>query len=55
VVDQFRGQNPNVIFFVAQITPLNPSGCSTCEANVEALNAKIPGWASDKNTAASPI
>ena len=55
VVDQFRGQNPNVVFFVAQITPLNPSGCSNCEANVEALNAQIPTWASGKSTAASPI
>lgn len=55
VVDQFRAQNPNVIFFVAQITPLNPSGCTSCEANVEALNAQIPTWASGKSTAASPI
>jgi lysophospholipase L1-like esterase len=55
VIDQFRAQNPGVIFFVAQITPLNPSGCSDCEANVEALNAKIPAWASGKSTAASPI
>ena len=55
VVDQFRAQNPSVIFFVGQITPLNPSGCGTCEANVEALNAKIPAWASGKNITASPI
>jgi len=55
VVDEFRAQSPGVIFFVAQITPLNPSGCSTCEANVEALNAQIPAWASGKSTAASPI
>ncbi|MBN1917950.1 MAG: hypothetical protein JW889_08590, partial [Verrucomicrobia bacterium] len=55
VVDEFRSQNPNVIFFVAQITPLNPSGCGQCEANVEALNAEIPDWASGKSTAASPI
>ena len=55
VVDQFRAQNPNVIFFVAQITPLNPSGCTSCEANVEALNAQIPTWAGSKSTAASPI
>jgi lysophospholipase L1-like esterase len=55
VVDEFRLQNPKVIFFVAQITPLNPSGCANCEANVEALNAKIPAWASGKSTAASPV
>jgi lysophospholipase L1-like esterase len=55
VVDQFRSQKPSVIFFVAQITPLNPSGCTNCEANVEALNAQIPAWASGKSTAASPV
>jgi lysophospholipase L1-like esterase len=55
VVDAFRAQNPSVIFFVAQITPLNPSGCTSCEANVEALNAQIPTWASGKSTTASPI
>jgi lysophospholipase L1-like esterase len=55
VVDQFRAQNPSVIFFVAQITPLNPSGCTSCEANVEALNAAIPGWAAGKSTTPSPI
>ena len=55
LVDEFRLQNPNVIFFVAQITPLNPSGCANCEANVEALNAKIPDWASGKSTAVSPV
>lgn len=57
VVDQFRAQNPSVIFFVAQITPLNPSGCTnpSCESRVEGLNAQIPAWATGKNTAASPI
>lgn len=55
VVDQFRGQNPNVIFFVAQITPMHPSGCSACESNVESLNSMIPSWAAGKTSAASPI
>ena len=57
VVDQFRAQNPSVIFFVAQITPLNPSGCTnpSCESRVEALNAQIPAWATGKSTTASPI
>jgi lysophospholipase L1-like esterase len=55
VVDEFRAQKSNVIFFVAQITPLNPSGCPSCEADVEALNAAIPDWASGKSTLASPI
>ena len=57
VVDQFRYQNPNVIFFVAQITAMNPSdgSCTQCESRVEALNAQIPAWASGKSTTASPI
>ncbi len=55
VVDQFRSQNPNVIFFVAQITPLNPAGCTACESDVEDLNAQIPAWAAGKSTARSSI
>jgi lysophospholipase L1-like esterase len=55
VVDQFRSQNPDVVFFVAQITPLNPSGCTACESNVEALNRQIAAWATGKASAASPI
>ena len=55
VVDQFRSQNPSVIFFVAQITPMHPSGCSACESNVEALNSMIPSWAAGKTSTASPI
>jgi lysophospholipase L1-like esterase len=55
VVDQFRSQNPSVTFFVAQITPMHPSGCSACESNVEALNSMIPSWAAGKTSTASPI
>lgn len=55
VVDEFRAKNPSVRLFVAQIPPLHPSGCATCEANVEALNAQIPSWASGKTTTASPV
>jgi hypothetical protein len=55
VLEKFRAQNPKVIFFVAQITPLNPSGCTTCESRVESLNAAIPSWAADKTTTDSPV
>ena len=55
VVDQFRSQNPGVIFFVAQILPMHPSGCSACESNVEGLNSMIPSWAAGKTSTASPI
>lgn len=55
VLDDLRAANANVILLVAQITPLNPSGCSDCESRVVALNAQIPSWASSKSTAASPV
>lgn len=55
VVDQFRARNPAVIFFVAQIMPMHPAGCTGCETGVEALNAQIPAWASGKSTSSSPI
>jgi lysophospholipase L1-like esterase len=54
VVDQFRAQNPAVIFLVAQITPMHPSA-TCCEPGVEALNTAIPVWATGKSTAASPV
>jgi lysophospholipase L1-like esterase len=55
VVDHFRSQNPSVVFFVAQILPMHPAGCTACETRVEALNAAVPAWAASKNTAASPV
>jgi len=55
VLDDLRAANANVILLVAQITPLNPSGCSACESRVVALNAQIPAWASSKSTPGSPV
>lgn len=55
VLDEFRAENPKVIFFVAKITPLNPAGCSTCEPRVESLNAQIPAWAASRSTSESPV
>jgi lysophospholipase L1-like esterase len=55
VLNEFRSQNANVLFFVAQLLPMHPSGCTNCEAGVEALNAQIPGWAAAHGTAASPV
>ena len=55
VFADFRAVSPNAVFFVAQITPLNPSGCTNCEQQVEALNAAIPAWAASQSTAASPV
>jgi lysophospholipase L1-like esterase len=55
VLKDLRAVNEKVILFVAQITPLNPAGCTSCEAGVVALNAQIPGWASSQSTTTSPV
>jgi lysophospholipase L1-like esterase len=55
IIDRFRAANPSVIVFVAQIIPLNPANCTTCEARVEQLNDMIPAFVDKKTTAASPI
>jgi lysophospholipase L1-like esterase len=56
IVDTFRAVNPNVVFFVAQIIPLDPNDpCASCNANAQALNAAVPGFASSKSSSASPV
>jgi lysophospholipase L1-like esterase len=55
LVDQMRASNPNMRIIVAQIIPLAPAGCTECPQRAVALNAAIPGWASGKSTAQSPI
>jgi lysophospholipase L1-like esterase len=55
LVDQMRASNPNMRIVVAQILPMNPSGCGECAQRVVALNAAIPAWAAGKSTTASPI
>jgi glucose/arabinose dehydrogenase/lysophospholipase L1-like esterase len=45
LVGQMRAQNPDVTVLVAQIIPMDPSGCTECGARVQALNQAIPGWA----------
>ncbi len=55
LVNQMRANNPRMKILVAQITPMNPSGCSACAQRVINLNAAIPGWASSKTTSQSPI
>ena len=55
IVDALRAAVPSVIVFVAQIIPMNPENCLTCEARLEELNAAIPSWATSKSTAASPV
>ena len=56
VINQFRSQNPNVIFFVSKIISMNPSGCSACPSRVTALDATITDtWASTNSTPTLPI
>jgi lysophospholipase L1-like esterase len=55
LVDQMRASKSTMRILVAQITPMSPSGCTTCAAGVVALNNAIPAWAAGKSTSASPI
>jgi hypothetical protein len=40
---------------VAQITPMNPSGCLDCNSGVIALNNAIPAWTAGLSTAQNPV
>jgi lysophospholipase L1-like esterase len=55
LVGQMRAANPDMKIIVAQIIPMNPPGCTTCAADVVALNRAIPGWAAGLTTSRSPI
>ncbi|WP_199440477.1 cellulose binding domain-containing protein [Umezawaea beigongshangensis] len=55
LVDQMRANNANMRIVVSKIIPMAPSSCADCGARVVALNQAIPGWASGKSTARSPI
>jgi lysophospholipase L1-like esterase len=55
MVGQMRAANPNVKILVAQILPMNPTGCATCAQGVIDLNAAIPAWAAGLTTSQSPI
>ncbi|KAG8759605.1 hypothetical protein FRC14_005470 [Serendipita sp. 396] len=55
LVEQMRKSNINIVVLVAQVLPLNPSGCATCNARVRALNDRIISWASEHSKGESPI
>lgn len=55
LVQQMRASNPNMKILVAQLIPMNPSGCTGCAQRVTALNARIPGWARATSTSRSPV
>jgi lysophospholipase L1-like esterase len=52
---QMRANNPDVRVLVAEIIPVNPPTCAECGARTGALNDAIPGWASARTTARSPV
>ena len=43
ILGELRAANPNVRVLVAQIIPLQPSGCNDCPTRVQNLNAHDPG------------
>ncbi|KAJ3046444.1 hypothetical protein HK097_000854 [Rhizophlyctis rosea] len=55
LVNQMRANNPNVQIIVAQILPMNPTGCADCNSRVIAFNAAIPAWIEKTSTSRSPI
>ena len=55
ILARLRLANPNVRMLVAQIIPLNPTGCPNCITNAQNLNALIPMWASTNSTSPSPV
>jgi hypothetical protein len=55
LVDQMRAQKATMRILVAQITPMNPSGCTDCAHGVIDLHKAIVAWAPTKSTSASPI
>ncbi|MCO1574537.1 ricin-type beta-trefoil lectin domain protein [Crossiella sp. SN42] len=55
LLNQMRASNPGMRVLLAQIIPMNPSGCPECGQRVVELNNAIPGWARANSTARSPI
>lgn len=55
LIGQMRANNPNMKILVAQIIPMNPSGCTYCAQGVINLDAAIPAWAASITTAQSPV
>lgn len=54
LVGQIRAQNSKTVILVAQLLPMNPSGCTDCNDGVIALNKAIPGWAAGSKSFSSP-
>jgi hypothetical protein len=56
VIAEFRKQKPDVVFFVSKIIKLDPSGCASCLASVQALAAALTDeWAITNSAPMSPV
>lgn len=52
---ELRRHSPKVIVLVAQIIPMDPTGCADCSGRVQTLNAAIASWARNSGTSSSPV
>lgn len=56
VIEEFRKENPSILFFVSKIVPMNPNGCAECSSRVQTLNALVTdAWANRLSTATSAV
>ena len=55
LIGQMRAHNANMKIIVAQIIPMDPSTCTTCNADVIEFNNALPAWSAGLTTAQSPI
>ncbi len=55
LIGQMRTHNPGMKIIVAQIIPMDPTNCTTCNADVIEFNNALPAWAAGLTTAQSPI
>ncbi len=55
LIGQMRAHNPGMKIIVAQIIPMDPANCTTCNADVIEFNNALPAWAAGLSTAQSPI
>lgn len=51
----FRDYIPDVSVVIGTLPPIGPGDCADCQAVLDELNPRIPGWAAGASTAASPV
>jgi len=56
VMEQFRRERPDTIFFISRIIKMHPEGCDICSSNVDDLAAALTeSWAHAHSTRYSPV